>query len=132
MNASRTETLPPRHALNRCRVTPLAGKRILGYFTICCPIERGAEGGIAKTIRRVTDLPPDTSDVQVWVAGWDCQFTCAGSSNGVERRIAHAGVHGHAFRKDGQWFVQASMVLADVLDATHWSGWVELLGIAIG
>lgn len=132
MHNTRSETPSPRHPLTPLRLTPLAGKGILGYFAICCPMQRPVDGGTAKTVNLVADLPPNTTDIQVWITGWECQFTRAGATNGVERKIAHAGVHSHAFRKDGQWFVQASMTLADVSDATHWSGWVDLLGIAIG
>lgn len=132
MNSSPSESPSSRPPLSRFQLTPLAGKRILGYFAICCPMRRPADGGIAKTVSRLEDLPPDTTDVQVWVTGWDCQFTRPGSTNGVERKIAHAGVHSHAFFQDGQWFVQASMTLSDVSDATHWSGWIDLMGIAIG
>lgn len=111
---------------------PTAGKQVLGYFALCCPIQRPTGGGAASIVTRIHELPPGTSDVQVWVAGWDCQFTQTGTTVGTERPLAHAGVHTYAFRKDGEWYVQASMVLADVSDSTHWFGWVDLLGIALG
>lgn len=117
---------------NEPRFVAMADKRVLGYFAVCCPIERPTGGGAATVVCKIHELPPGISEIHVWVAGWDCQFTQEGSTSGAERLISHAGVHTYAFQKDGEWFVQASMILADASDATHWFGWVDLFGIAIG
>ena len=122
-----------RHSrLGEPRFIPTEGKQVLGYFDVCCPMERPTGGGAACVLSEVRDLPPGTSGLYVWAAGWDCQFTEAGSSANVERLLAHVGVHAYAFRKDGTWFIQASMILANASDDTHWAGWVDLFGIAVG
>lgn len=132
MSASEVDDVRQRGQPGAVRFLPLEGKRILGHFAVCCPMERPVNGGAASVVSEVHDLPPDTSDLQVWVAGWDCQFTKTGCSANAERPIAHIGVHAYAFRKQGQWFVQTSMILANSPDDTYWFGWVDLCGIAIG
>lgn len=132
MSTLAADELSQRRRPAEPRFVPTAGKRVLGYFAVCCPVERPISGGTANRVSKIHDLPPGTSDIQVWVAGWDFQFTRAGSTAGAERMIAHAGVHAYAFQKENQWFVQTSMILASLADDTHWFGWVDLLGIAIG
>jgi len=132
MSMATVGQIPQHSRFGEPRFIPAEGKRVLGYFAVCCPMERPVGGGAACLVSEVRDLPAGTSDLYVWVAGWDCQFTEAGSSANVERLIAHTGVHAYAFRKDGRWFIQTAMILANASDDTHWVGWVDLFGIAVG